>query len=151
MTRRPIALATGVALLAEAAGVLLVHVALTAVLGSQRMSLAGLDPDAMIAGTWAMGGVLAAFLALSGVALLVLALRDRAPGRTLRLLLISCAITHGVLGAVTAALVGWGAFAFMMAMLALVVASLILYGPEAGEAPESGPGPEAAEPGAAPA
>ncbi|MFJ8649804.1 hypothetical protein ACIRNI_27250 [Streptomyces sp. NPDC093546] len=149
MTRRPIALATGVALLAEAAGVLLVHVALTAVLGSQRMSLAGLDPDAMIAGTWAMGGVLAAFLALCGAVLLMLALRDRAPGRAARLLLISCAITHGVLGAVTAALVGWGAFAFMMAMLALVVASLVLYGPKDG-APEDS-APEAAEPGAAPA
>ncbi|MEU7282663.1 hypothetical protein AB0A69_28375 [Streptomyces sp. NPDC045431] len=138
MTRRPIALAAGVALLAEAAGVLLVHVALTAVLGGQRMSLAGLDPDAMIAGTWAMGGVLAAFLALCGVLLLVLAVRDRAPGRAVRLLLISCAITHGVLGAVTAALVGWGAFALMMAMLALVVASLVLYGPGAAE-PDAAP------------
>ncbi|MFF9866277.1 hypothetical protein ACF1G0_12740 [Streptomyces sp. NPDC013953] len=131
VTRRPIALAAGIALLIEAMGVVAVHAVLTEVLGNQRMSLAGLDPDAMIAGTWAMGGVLGAFLALCGVLLLVLCFRDRSPGRTVRILLISCAITHGVLGALAVGLVGWAAFAFMMAMLGLLVASLVLYAPEA--------------------
>ncbi|MFI6104574.1 hypothetical protein [Streptomyces sp. NPDC051310] len=139
VARRPIALAAGIALLIEAVGAVAVHAVLTEVLGNQRMSLAGLDPDAMIAGTWAMGGVLGAFLALSGVLLLVLCFRDRSPGRAVRIVLISCAITHGVLGALAVGLLGWAAFAFMMAMLGLLVASLVLYAretvaPGAGEA-----------------
>ncbi|CAM5681124.1 hypothetical protein SCALM49S_07303 [Streptomyces californicus] len=38
---------------------------------------------------------------------------------------------HGVLGAVTVGLIGWSAFAFMMAVLALLVLTLLAYGPEA--------------------
>ncbi|MFG3495205.1 hypothetical protein [Streptomyces sp. NPDC047928] len=132
MARRPIALVSGAALLVEAVGVVLLHGVLATVLSGQRMSLAGLDPDAMIAGTWAMGGAFGLYLAVCGTVLLITGVRDRRPGRAARILLISCAITHGVLGAVTVGLVGWSAFVFMMVMLALVVLSLVAYAPEAG-------------------
>ncbi|GAA4903427.1 hypothetical protein ACFPM3_29020 [Streptomyces coeruleoprunus] len=143
--RRPIALTTAVVLFAEAVGIVLLHSVLAAVLEGQHMSLAGLDPEMMITGTWVLGGVSGAYLALCGAALAVVGLRDRAPGRWLRILLVSCAITHGVLGAVVVGLVGWTAFAVLMVVLGLVVLSLIMYGPErhepAGEAAETAEGP----------
>lgn len=128
MARRPIALTTAAVLFVEAVGVVLLHSVLAAVLENQRMSLAGLDPDAMIAGTWAMGGAFGAYLLACAVVLARVGVRDRAPGRWARILLISCAITHGVLGALVVGLVGWPAFAVLMAVLGLVVLSLIAYG-----------------------
>ncbi|WP_262387362.1 hypothetical protein [Streptomyces sp. TRM49041] len=145
MTRRPIALTTAAVLLTEAVGVVLLHSVLAAVLENQRMSLAGLDPDAMIAGTWAMGGAFGVYLAVCGGVLVRVGARDVPPGRWTRVLLITCAITHGVLGAVVVGLVGWGAFAVLMVVLGLVVLSLIAYGPgaaEDGQGPEDGLGPE---------
>ncbi|KUH39231.1 MULTISPECIES: hypothetical protein [Streptomyces] len=129
MTRRPIALTTAVVLLAEAVGVVLLHGVLAAVLGGQRMSLAGLDPDAMITGTWVMGGVFGAYLALCGAVLLRVAVRGVPPGRWARILLVTCALTHAVLGAVVVGLVGWGAFAWMMVVMGLVVLTLVAYAP----------------------
>ncbi|MET9803934.1 hypothetical protein [Streptomyces sp. NPDC006368] len=130
MARRPIALAAGIALLIEAVAIVVIHAVLATVVDGQSMSLADLDPGAMVVGTWVMGGAFGAYLVLCGVLLLILALRDRPPGRPTRILLIACAITHGVLGALAVGLVGWGAFAFMMVMLALLVAALLLYAPE---------------------
>ncbi|MCH0541773.1 hypothetical protein I3F58_19825 [Streptomyces sp. MUM 203J] len=129
-TRRPIVLTTAALLLVEAGGVVLLHAVLATVQGSQRMSLAGLDPDAMVAGTWVMGALSGAYLAVCGALLLRVALRGRGPGRWTRVLLISCAITHGVLGAVAVGLVGWFAFAWLMVVLGLVVLSLMAYGEE---------------------
>ncbi|WP_236246526.1 hypothetical protein [Streptomyces sp. CC210A] len=136
-TRRPIALTAATALLLEAVGVLVLHAVLAKVQGDQRMSLADLDPGAMVAGTWAMGAVLGAYLALCGAALLRVGVRDRAPTRRVRILLVSCALTHGVLGAVAVAVVGWAAFAVLMLVLGLVVLALVAYGDEtaAGGAP----------------
>lgn len=130
VARRPIALAAGIALLIEAVAIVVIHAVLATVVDGQSMSLADLDPGAMVVGTWVMGGAFGAYLVLCGVLLLILALRDRPPGRPTRILLIACAITHGVLGALAVGLVGWGAFAFMMVMLALLVAALLLYAPE---------------------
>lgn len=147
VARRPIAVAAGIVLVLEAVGLVLLHMVLARVMGGQRMSLDGLDPDLMVTAIWVMGGVFGAYVALCGVLLVLLGVRDREPGRAVRIVLISCAITHGVLGAVTVGLVGWGAFAYMMVVLGLVVASLVLYAPEGGEEPA----PPVEEGGVAPA
>lgn len=83
----------------------------------------------MSTGTWVMGGVSGLLLVLCGLTALLTGARDRAPGRFGRIALIGCAVVHGVLGAVTVGLVGWGAFAFMMLVLALLVLTLLAYGP----------------------
>ncbi|GGP89745.1 hypothetical protein [Streptomyces roseolilacinus] len=128
VNRRPIALTAAVVLFAQAVGVVLLHGVLAAILSNQRMSLAGLDPDVMITGTWVMGGVFGAYLVLCGAVLLRAGVRRSAPGRWGRVLLITCAVTHAVLGAVLVGLSGWVAFTWMMVVMGLVVLSLIAYG-----------------------
>ncbi|MFE1485075.1 hypothetical protein ACFW80_29760 [Streptomyces fimicarius] len=128
--RRPVAIVTALVLFGEAVGIVLINAVLATVAENQNMSLAGMDPDAMSAGTWAMGGVSGLLLVLCGLIALIAGIRDRAPGRAGRIVLIGCAVVHGVLGAVTVGLVGWGAFAFMMVVLALLVLTLVSYGPE---------------------
>ncbi|HET6353559.1 hypothetical protein [Streptomyces sp.] len=128
MARRPVAVVAALVLLVEAIGIVVINGILATFLEKQSMSLADLDPDAMVTGTWVMGGVFGLYLAACGVVVLLAGLRDRAPGRAARILLISCAITHGVLGALTVGLVGWDAFAFMMVVLGLIVLVLLAYG-----------------------
>ncbi|MZG01764.1 hypothetical protein [Streptomyces sp. SID5614] len=128
--RRPVAIVTALVLFGEAVGIVLINAVLATVAENQSMSLAGLDPDAMSAGTWVMGGVSGLLLVVCGLTALIAGIRDRAPGRVGRIVLIGCAVVHGVLGAVTVGLVGWAAFAFMMAVLALLVFTLLSYGPE---------------------
>ncbi|MEU9015539.1 hypothetical protein AB0D12_38800 [Streptomyces sp. NPDC048479] len=147
------AVVAAIVLLAEAVGIVLINGILATFVDKQDMSLADLDPDAMVTGTWVMGGVFGLFLAACGVVLLFTGLRNRAPGRFGRILLISCAIMHGVLGALTVGLVGWDAFAFMMVVLGLIVLTLVAYGrreqapvedapaPTNGAAPTNGPAP----------
>lgn len=125
MARRPVAVVAALVLLVEAVGIVAINGILATFVDRQNMSLADLDPDAMVTGTWAMGGVFSLFLAACGVVLLLTGLRDRAPGRIERILLISCAIVHGVLGALTVGLVGWFAFVFMMVVLGLIVLTLV--------------------------
>ncbi|MFF8468575.1 hypothetical protein ACIQ1S_19175 [Streptomyces griseus] len=141
--RRPVAIVTGLVLFGEAVGIVLINAVLATVAENQNMSLAGLDPDAMSTGTWAMGGVFGLLLVLCGLIALLAGVRDRALGRFGRITLIGCSVVHGVLGAVTVGLVGWGAFAFMMLVLALLVLTLLAYGPEprAGEGVGEGAGP----------
>ncbi|GAA3374766.1 hypothetical protein GCM10020367_39940 [Streptomyces sannanensis] len=127
MPRRPVAAVAAIVLVLEALGIVFVHWVLARMVDGQNMSLGGLDPDLMFDATWAMGGAMGLFLAGCGVVLLRTAVGDRAPGRFGRVLLIGCAIVHGVLGALTAGLVGWDAFAFMMAVLGLLVLTLVLY------------------------
>ncbi|WP_405998940.1 hypothetical protein [Streptomyces sp. NBC_00829] len=151
MARRPVAVVAALVLLVEAVGIVLINGILATFVDKQDMSLADLDPDAMVTGTWAMGGVMGLYLAACGVVLLLAGLRDRAPGRFARILLISCAITHGVLGALTVGLIGWSAFAFMMVVLGLIVLTLVAYGngrPPGEDEPTTEPAPTN---GAAPA
>ncbi|MFF3327726.1 hypothetical protein [Streptomyces sp. NPDC002889] len=153
MARRLVAVVAALVLLVEAVGFVALNGIMAAFVDAQEMSLAGLETDAMVAGTWAMGIATGLFLALCGGTLALAGLRDRAPGRITRILLISCAVTHGVLGSLTVGLVGWYAFGFMMVVLALVVASLIAYGKEReplAPTPEDRPG-AAPTNGAAPA
>ncbi|MFI1185472.1 hypothetical protein [Streptomyces californicus] len=137
--RRGVAIVTGLVLFGEAVGIVLVNAVLATITENQNMSLAGMDPQAMTTGTWVMGGVSGLLLVLCGVIALLAGVRDRSPGRLGRIVLIGCAVVHGVLGAVTVGLIGWSAFAFMMVVLALLVFTLLAYGPEApadGEASE---------------
>ncbi|MFF8915339.1 hypothetical protein ACF08M_18965 [Streptomyces sp. NPDC015032] len=138
VVRRPVAFVAAIVLFVEAVGVVFINGVLATVVKNQDMSLAGLDPAAMSNGTWAMGGVFGLYLLLCGLVLLLTGIRDRVPGRIGRIALIACAVVHGVLGALTVGLVGWGAFAFMMVVLGLIVLTLVAYGP--GPGPEAGPG-----------
>ncbi|MFE9814813.1 hypothetical protein [Streptomyces sp. NPDC005773] len=134
MVRRPVAFIAALVLFAEAVGIVIINVVLGTVVKNQDMSLAGTDPGVMSKGTWVLGGVSGVFLVFCGVLLLVAGIRDRAPGRGARIVLIGCAVVHGVLGALTVGLVGWAAFALMMVVLGLIVLTLVAYGPADGEA-----------------
>ncbi|MEU5957430.1 hypothetical protein [Streptomyces sp. NPDC047525] len=127
MARRPVAWVGAIVLLVEAVGIALLNWFLGLVVNKQDMSLAGLDPHAMSVSTWIAGGVFGLYLALCGVVMARSAIRDRAPGRFGRLLLISAAVVHGLLGAFSVGLVGWPAFVFMMVVLGLIVLTLVAY------------------------
>ncbi|MEV4679563.1 hypothetical protein [Streptomyces kurssanovii] len=126
-------------LLIEAVGIVVLNGVMATFVGAQQMSLDGMDPDVMVTATWGLGIGSGLFLALCGVLLLVAGIRDRAPGRFARIALITLAVVHGVLGAVAVGLVGWSAFAFLMVVLGLLVASLIVYGKEQPPAASAGP------------
>ncbi|MFJ9678426.1 hypothetical protein ACIRP2_10255 [Streptomyces sp. NPDC101194] len=132
VVRRPVAFVTAIVLFVEAVGIVVVNGILATVVDNQDMSLAGLEPSAMVNGTWAMGGVFGLYLLLCGLVLLLAGIRDRAPGRIGRIALITCAVVHGVLGALTVGLVGWAAFACLMVVLGLIVLALVAYGPGSG-------------------
>ncbi|WP_137993718.1 hypothetical protein [Streptomyces vilmorinianum] len=128
MARRPIALVTAAVLYLEAPGIVAINAIMAGFVEAQSMSLDGLDPDAMVTGTWALGIVSGLLLALCATVALIAGIRDKSPGRAGRALLIGCAVVHGLLGAVTIGLIGWGAFAFMTVVLGLIVLTLVAYG-----------------------
>ncbi|MFD8208065.1 hypothetical protein ACFV2S_16935 [Streptomyces sp. NPDC059695] len=131
MARRPIALVTAAVLFLEAPGIVAINAVMAGFLEAQSMSLDGMDPDAMVKGTWGLGIASGVALVACALVALVAGVRDRRPGRFGRGLLIGCAVVHGVLGAVAVALLGWTAFAFLVAVLGLVVLTLVAYGKEA--------------------
>lgn len=135
--RRGVAATAAVVLVAEALGIALIHWILGSVVERQQMSLAGLDYRAMADGTFVTGGVFAVFLVCCAVVAGRMAIRDRAPGRFGRILFIVGAVVHAVLGALVVGMVGWSAFVLMMVVLALLVGTLLAYGPGT---PASGPG-----------
>ncbi|WP_329380217.1 hypothetical protein OG625_14455 [Streptomyces sp. NBC_01351] len=143
MLRRLVAGLAAIVLVAEAAVLVLVHIVLGKTTANQAMSIAGSDPDVMSKATYALGAGMGAFLLACAVITAVAAIRDRAPGRFARFVLVSAAVTHGVLGVLTVVLVGWAAFATMMLILCLLVLTLTLY--EDGRRPE--PEVEDAKPG----
>ncbi|MFJ7773065.1 hypothetical protein ACIQ1J_32970 [Streptomyces sp. NPDC097107] len=146
--RRPVAWIVAVVLFAEAVGVAALNWFLGTVVDRQDMSLAGLDPDMMSVSSKIGGVVFGLYFALCGLVALLVALRDRAPAGLGRVLLISAAVVHGVLGAFTWGLVGWHAFLFMILALALIVLLLMTYDareePVAGQRPDEGTGGDAA-------
>ncbi|WP_053728278.1 hypothetical protein [Streptomyces sp. WM6378] len=145
MLRRPIAIVAALILFAEACAVVFVNWVLGKVADNQHMSMAGLDPDAISTGAWVAGALFGVFLAACGVVLLLIGVRDRAPGRFARIALIVCAVVHGVLGALTVGLVGWPAFAYLMVVLALLVHVLLAYVKERPEPePKDGGAPDGA-------
>lgn len=147
--RRLVAGLAAVVLVAEAAVLVLVHVVLGKTTSNQSMSIAGMDPNVMSMATYAMGAGIGAFLLLCAVLLAVAAVRDRAPGTFARVVLVTAAVTHGVLGALAVGLVGWGAFAVTMVILCLLVLTLMLYAAQGAAGEPAGGAP--AGPGAPPA
>lgn len=136
MVRRLVAGLGALALAAEAAVLVLVHIVLGKTTANQSMSIVSADPDVMSKATYGLGAAMGAFLLLCAALLALTALRDRAPGRFARFVIVAAALTHVLLGALAAALVGWGAFAATMLILCLLVLTLTLY---AGD--RAGPGP----------
>ncbi|MEU7040119.1 hypothetical protein AB0A77_03550 [Streptomyces varsoviensis] len=126
---RATAATTAVALVLEAIGIAFLNWFLGEVVDKQDMSLAGLAPHAMTLAAWAAGAVFALYLLLCAFLCARTAWRDRPPRTLPRIILITCAVVHGLLGAFAISLVGWPAFALMMAVLALIVLSLVLYDP----------------------
>jgi uncharacterized membrane protein YhaH (DUF805 family) len=135
VARRPVAAAAGIVLVLEAFGLAALNWFLGLVVDHQHMSLAGLDPHAMTISTWILGVIVGGYLLLCAAALLGAALRDRDLTGFWRILLISAAVLHGVLGAFAIGLVGWLAFAFMMVVLGLIVLSLVFYDQHGDERP----------------
>ncbi|MEI5525689.1 hypothetical protein WB401_45775 [Streptomyces brasiliscabiei] len=131
MIRRPVAVVTAIVLFLEGFGIAGLQWFLGTVVDRQKMSLAGLDPDAMSVSTKAGGVVFGAYFVLCGAVALLVALRNRPAAGLGKILLISVAVVHGLLGALTVGLVGWGAFVFMMVVLGLVLLTLMTYDREA--------------------
>nr|WP_156702238.1 hypothetical protein [Streptomyces sp. Z38] len=121
---------------AEALGVLGVNWFLGVVVDRQDMSLAGLDPDVMSVSSKAGGVVFGLYFGLCGVVALLVALRDRAPAGFGKVLLISAAVVHALLGAFAWGLIGWTAFLFMVVVLTLIVLLLMTYDGRPGEPDE---------------
>ncbi|MEU6809237.1 hypothetical protein ABZ920_09550 [Streptomyces sp. NPDC046831] len=149
MVRRPVAWVVAVVLFAEAVGVAGLNWMLGTMVDQQHMSLAGLDPDAMATSSKAAGVVFGLYFAVCGLVALLVALRGRRPAGFGRVLLISAAVVHGLLGAFAWGLVGATAFLFMMVVLGLIVLLLMTYdraeagpaGPVPGDGPQDGDDP----------
>ncbi|AYN35251.1 MULTISPECIES: hypothetical protein [Streptomyces] len=152
MVRRPVALVGAVVLVGEAIGIGLLNWFLGLVVDRQDMSMGGLDPDAMSIGTWIGGGVFGLYLLLCALVMLLVGIRNRPAVGIGRILLISAAVVHALLGAFTVGLVGWLAFVFMMVVFGLIVLTLVADARTAdavdkGEGPaESGTGTEGGAP-----
>ncbi|MEV6587687.1 hypothetical protein [Streptomyces acidicola] len=134
MIRRPVAMVAAIVLFVEAGAVAWLNWFLGIVVDRQDMSLAGLDPDAMSTSSKGGGLVFGLYFALCGLAALLVALRGRPATGVRRVLLISAAVVHGLLGAFAVGLVGWGAFTFMMVVLGLVLLTLMADDRQAGPA-----------------
>ncbi|GAA2932008.1 hypothetical protein [Streptomyces mexicanus] len=141
VVRRPVAWVVAVILFAEAFGFAAVNWLLGDVVHRQRMSLAGLDSNVMSTSSKVGGVVFGLYFALCGLAALLVALRDRRPAGLGRVLLISAAVVHGLLGAFAWGLVGWEAFLFMVVVLGLVVLLLMTYDAEETGPDDAAPGP----------
>ncbi|WP_238431890.1 hypothetical protein [Streptomyces cavernae] len=135
MVRRPVAWLTAAVLLVEAVGFVLVNWFLGVVVDRQDMSLAGLDPNAMAIGSWVAGALFGVYLGFCAFVAARVAVRDRPAAGLGRIVLISAAVVHGLLGAFTVGLVGWGAFLFMMVVLGLIVLTLMTYDADARKEP----------------
>lgn len=125
--RRPVAWVVAVVLLVEAFGVAAVNWFLGIVVDRQDMSLGGLDPDAMSVSSKAAGIVFGLYFVFCALVAFLVALRDRAPGGFGRVLLISAAVVHALLGAFALAMISTLAFVLMVVMLALIVLLLMTY------------------------
>ncbi|MGW7546266.1 hypothetical protein ACWGKQ_34940 [Streptomyces sp. NPDC054770] len=157
VVRRPVAWVVAVILFAEAFGIAAFNWFMGVVVDHQQMSLAGLDADKMSVSAKAGAVVFGLYFALCGLVALLVAVRNRAPAGLGRVLLISVAVVHGLLGAVAWGLIGPAAFGYMLVVLALVVLLLMTYdqvdgagaagteadgGGEDGSGPAVGPQPE---------
>jgi hypothetical protein len=140
--------AAALVLIVEAVGVVFLNLLLGLMVDDQQMSMAGADPRVMSVGAWVAGVLFGGYLLFCALLLLRVALRDTAPRRFFRIVLISCAVVQGVLAAASLSFSGWSAFAFMVLSLGLVVWTLITYEDEPQPAAESPAPPPNAAPSA---
>ncbi|MEV5877151.1 hypothetical protein AB0L75_23515 [Streptomyces sp. NPDC052101] len=132
MVRRPVAWVVAVVLLAEAVFIAALNWFLGMVVDRQKMSLAGLDPSVMATSSKIGGIVFGLYFVLCALVAVLVAIRNRAPAGFGRVLLISVAVVHGLLGAFAWSMVGWTSFLFLMVVLGLVVLLLMTYDSEGG-------------------
>lgn len=149
--RRSVAAAAALILVVEAVGIVLLNIFMSMVVDHQEMSMGGLAPRAMSVSTVIAGAVFGGYLLLCAVVLALTAIRDRTPVGLLRIVLISAAVVHGLLGAFSVGLVGWAAFVFMMVVLGLIVWSLVSYPVEDRPAKHESESPRQPAAGPAPA
>jgi hypothetical protein len=142
VVRGPVAWVVAIVLFVEAFGIAALNWFLGITVDRQNMSLAGLDPDMMSMSSKIGGVVFGLYFALCGLVALLVAVRGRRPAGFGRILLISAAVVHGLLGAFAWGLMGWGAFLFMVVVLGLIVLLLMTYDAQEGPAPAA---PEDAE------
>ncbi|MGV4982511.1 hypothetical protein ACVB8X_04810 [Streptomyces sp. NRAIS4] len=128
-----------IVLLVEAFFIAALNWFLGVVVDRQDMSLAGLDPSVMATSSKIGGVVFGLYFALCALVAVLVAIRNRAPAGFGRVLLISVAVVHGLLGAFAWSMVGWTAFLFLMVVLGLVVLLLMTYDAAGGQE-EAGPG-----------
>jgi hypothetical protein len=140
-----------VVLFVEALGLAAVNWFLGVVVHRQKMSLAGLDPNVMSTSSKVAGVVFGLYFALCGLAALLVAVRGRRPAGAGRILLISAAVVHGLLGAFAWGPMGWPAFLFMVVVLALIVLLLMTYDREETASADGPDGPEGAPKSGTPA
>lgn len=141
--RRPAAVAAAVVLIVEAVGVVFLNLLLGLMVDSQKMSMAGADPRVMSVGAWVAGVLFGGYLLLCALLAVRIAVRDRGPQGIFRILLISCAVIQGILAAASLSFSGWGAFSFMVLVLALVVLTLVGYAdPPEGDPAKGRPAPD---------
>lgn len=127
VVRRPLAWVVAVILFAEALGIAALNWFMAVAVDRQHMSLAGLDADRMSMSARIGAVVFGLYFALCALVALLVAVRNRPPAGFGRVLLISVAVVHALLGAVTWGLIGWNAFLYMVVVLALVVLLLMTY------------------------
>ncbi|MFD8910290.1 hypothetical protein [Streptomyces sp. NPDC059575] len=119
-----------VVLLAEGCVIAAFNWFLGMVADRQNMSLAGVDPDLMSVSSKAGGVVFGLYFALCALVALLVAMRDRAPAGFGRVLLISAAVVHALLGAAALALTDPAVFVTLMVAFALLVLLLMTYDAE---------------------
>lgn len=141
MLRRLVAGLAAIVLVAEAAVLVFVHIVLGRTTANQAMSIAGSDPDVMSTATYALGAGTGGLLLLCAVLAALAAVRDRPPGGFARVVLVTAAVTHGLLGVLCVVLVGWGAFVVTMLILCLLVLTLMLYAVPRGAGVQDAPPP----------
>ncbi|MCK1795647.1 hypothetical protein MTQ01_06420 [Streptomyces sp. XM4193] len=139
--RRATAIVTAVALLVEGVVLATLLWVLAVFLQRQEMSLDGIGPGTLALVTRGAGALLGLGLALCALLVLRAGLRDRPLGSAVRIALIACAVTHGVLAVLAVALVGWGTFLVPATVLGLLVWTLLEHSPPGPRAPASASGP----------
>ena len=118
---------SAVLLAGAAMGCGLLHWVLGLAVDRHEISIGGMSSRALRTGAYCAGALLAAFLLLCGALLARIAVLDRAPGRAARVALVAAAVLHALFAALAVGLVGWPAFALLMAVFTLLVLTLTLY------------------------
>ena len=138
--RRPVAWVVAVVLLVEALAVGALNWFLGVVVERQKMSMAGLDPHLMSTSSKIGGVVFGLYFALCALVALLVAVRDRAPAGFGRVVLISAAVVHGLLGAFAWSMISVTAFLVMVVVLGLLVLLLVSYDRDGGPGRQAAPG-----------